>query len=214
MIPVISAILPCFGRPQRTWRMLQCCLSQSLKGWELILIGDACPDFQNIMQSREFQEWKEKFYRRGNSLFTMNLASNRGGHGAHIVNVGIRIARGKYFCWLNNDDMVHAEHLQFYYQVIQNEKGNVDFMYCPTLINSPEGFDIRYPELKFGSVGHSELVVNTKFLRTMPAHRPEYGQDWQVIEEMMKSGSGKKGNPPFPTYMVMSTPRYPETGID
>lgn len=215
--------MPCYGRPTRTVRMLRCLAAQTMTNFELVLIGDACPIFQTLIESSWFKEWKYEFKRRGNHLFYMNLAKNRGGHGADAVNIAIGIARGKYFCWANNDDMLQPEHMQFYYfSISKYEKVGLcsyfnsrpDFVYNQTLINSDDGFSIRYPELKFGSCGHSELVVNTKFLQKMPAHEPVYGQDWKLIDNMQRAGKGFRGDILFPTYMVMSTPRYQEQGID
>ncbi len=189
----------------------------------MILIGDACPVFKELIETRWFKHWGRDFKKAGNHLFCINLATNRGGHGAGAVNFAIKIARGRYFCWANNDDMLMPEHIQFYYYSISKYEEfppgtgsfcRPDFVYNPTLINSDDGFDIRYPELKFGSCGHSELVVNTKFLRQMPDHEPIYGQDWKLIENMQRAGRGIKGDILFPTYMVMSTPRYQEQGID
>ena len=148
----------------------------------------------------------------------MNLPARKGGHGAGAVNVAIKTARGKYFCWANNDDMLHPEHMEFYHRsiAIYNQRQiEVDFVYNRTLVNSESGFDIRDPQLKFGSCGHSELVVLTEFLRKMPEHKPVYGQDWDLIESMICAGGrSRKGDTVFPTYMVMSTPRYQEQGID
>lgn len=218
MKPVVTIVMPCFGRPMRTVRMLNCLADQTMKNFELVMIGDNCPDFRDLILSSWFQEWRREFLSKGRHLFYMNLKTRRGGHGAGAVNTAIRVACGKYICWANNDDMLYPEHIEYYHRSIacfNAKEMQVDFVYNNSLVNGESGFEVREPVLKFGSCGHSELIVATDFLRKMPAHQPVYGQDWKLIQDMISAGGrSRKGDVPFPTYMVMSTPRYQEKDID
>jgi len=60
---------------------------------------------------------------------------------------------------------------------------------------------IRETELKFGSIGHSEIIVRTDFLPNF-SQKPEYGHDWELIKHIIDSGAliQKSNNPP--TYIV------------
>lgn len=213
----MSVCVPCAGRPQRTRRLLYHLQSQTMKNFELLLVGDACPDFQEMIQSEWFNEWKTNFCDSGRRLVFYNLPQKGGGYGAAAINWAISQATGKYTCFIGNDDIVIPEHCQFYYTSIAGPGiySRIDFVFNKTMLNSGHGFFERDPSLKFGSVGHSELVIRTDFLKIMPPHGPEHGHDWNLIKNMISS-SGKyhKGSTPFPTYYVMGTDDYREQGID
>jgi glycosyltransferase involved in cell wall biosynthesis len=217
MVPEISICMPCYGRPQRTRRMLECLNAQTMSNFELLLIGDGCPDFQQMIQSDWFFSWEKRFLKKKNKLVYCNLQVNHNDYGAEALNIGIWQAKGRYFCFANNDDIVAAEHIEFYCKAMKNlSRVDPDFVYTKTLINSPRGFFERDPELRFGCVGHSELIIKTELLRKMPPYEPTYGHDWKMVENMMVvSRCYKKAiNIPFPTYYVMSVPDFRETDID
>ena len=208
----ITICLPCYGRPQRTWRMMECLFEQKYNNFQLFIIGDGCNQFEQMQFHPSFRSSVALMLRRGIDVIDYNFRKNKGGHGSHIINYCIKRATGKYFCWVNNDDIILKEHVGFYFNSIA--KTDCDFVYNPTMVNSQEGYDIRNPQLSFGQVGHAELVVKTEFLRRMPPHEPVYGQDWKLIEHMMKEGKHQKGETPFPTYYIASTPRWQEAGFE
>lgn len=211
--PLITIVLRSYGRPFRTQRMLECLNKQTINNIELIFFGDECKTFDAIVKSDWFDNWKADFKRKGNELFFMNNAIGGRDWGAKITNQAIQIARGHYFCFADNDDMLKPEHMEYYYKSIIREKA--DFVYNPVLVNGPDGMWRRVLDLHPGAVGHSELVIKTEFLKKMPKHQPVYGQDWILVENMM-SATDKylKGDPAFPTYCIMSTEKYPEPGME
>lgn len=211
-LPKVTICLRCYGRPLRTQRMLECLGAQTLEGFELIIMGDACPSFRQMIKSEWFYQWKRKFERNDNFLFYMNNAIGGRDYGAKVTNQAIRLARGPYFMFADNDDTVKPEHIEFYYKSIL--KAKTDFVYNPVLVNGPDGFWRRVLDLRCGCVGHAELIVKTDFLRKMPKHEPVYGQDWKLIENMMAAGTYVKGDPPAPTYCVMSIHNYQEPGFE
>lgn len=212
MQPDITICLPCYGRPYRTKRLFDCLIAQTKRNIELLIIGDSCANIMQLGYTFYFHELIKKFEKNGSKVIKHNLNTNSNSIGATPVNYGILIATGKYFCWANNDDIVKPEHADFYFNSIA--KTDCDFVYNQSMVNSAEGYALRDPHLSFGQVGHSELVVRTEFLKQMPPHEPVYGQDWKLIEHMMKTGKHQKGKTPFPTYYVASTPRWQEAGFE
>jgi hypothetical protein len=202
------------GRPQRTRRMFECLGAQTFEGFELLAIGDNCPEYQKLLRSSWFDSWKNDFYRRKNYLFAMNcIREHMPDWGAKVTNIAIKIARGKYFMFIDNDDKILPCHVEHYYKSIAGT--GYDFVANPTEVCvDPDNPWIRHPQWRYGGVGHGELIVNTKFLRQMQSHQPVYGQDWKLIEEMLQKGKGGIGQPPFPTYIVMSNPNKIETGYE
>lgn len=222
MNPAVTVCLRVFGRPARTRRILNCLAEQTMTNFELLAIGDRCPQFQDLIRSDWFDDWRRKFKIRGNHLFFMNCSNPhmQPDWGAYVTNVGIKIARGPYFMFLDNDDIILPQHVKYYHHSIHNMAAAIpppDFVYnnvmvCTGGLNGNK--QVRESHLAHGHVGHGELIVRTDFLRRMPPHQPVYGQDWRLIQEMMVRGRGIKGHEPEPTYYVMSTPGAPEQGME
>lgn len=215
--PLVTACLRSFGRPLRTRRMLECIAKQTFLDFELLFMGDGCPHFSELIKSTWFKDWEAGFKNGGHRVFHFNQAKPHNDWGAKVTNIAIRLATGNYFLFLDNDDMITPEHMDYYYRSIamyEREPVPADFVYNKTMVHNAGNRWVMEPELKMGSVGHGSLIVRTEFLKQQPAHQPVYGQDWLLIEQMMKTGRGVKGNILFPTYVVMSTPNQPESGME
>lgn len=208
----VTLSIACYGRPQRTRRIIDCVLAQTAKGWEALIIGDGCPVMQEIIDSRDYEAAQAEAERNGNRLVMVNLPMNMGGHGYHIHNTNIHQAKGAYFCLAANDDIILPEHLENY-TTFMEENPILDFAYFPSRL----GFNnsIRATVLSYGSIGHSELIVKTEFAKKMPPHGPEYGHDWTFISNLLDGGAKHQSAFWRPaTYIVMGTPACREAGID
>lgn len=206
----LTLSMPCFGRPQRTIRSINCIANQNVNGWEALVIGDGCPIMQDFIDSNYFAELVEECSNNGNDLYIDNALINKGGHGYDITNRNIMLATGKYFVFYANDDIILQNHFENYLSQIENT--DLDFVYFDSFV-APRN-SIRNAQLQYGSIGHSELIVKTDFLRRMPLHNQDYGHDWILIDNMIRKGRGKKAINASPTYYVMSLPDNKEKGID
>lgn len=213
--PLVTACLRSYGRPLRTRRMLECIFNQNFSGFEVLYMSDGCPHYDSIVKSDWFKEGEQKLRLNGNRIYSFNAASPGNDWGAKVTNTAIKMAMGKYFVFLDNDDKILPEHLQHYYSSISmHEKQGIDFVYNKMMIWNAGHKWVMEPKLEHGSVGHGSLIVRTGFLKIMPPHQPVYGQDWLLIQEMMKTGRSEKGNILFPTYYVMSNRNQPEPGME
>jgi glycosyltransferase involved in cell wall biosynthesis len=195
----VSISLPCYGRPKRTIRSIENICNQTINGWEALVVGDGCPIMQDYLDSNYFSDLIYESKKMGNILDISNLTENKGGHGYYITNMNIERAKGKYLTFFANDDEILPNHLESYLSGIENT--NYDFVYFDSFIEPYNGN--RIAELRFGGIGHSELIIKTEFLKKMPPHTPEYGHDWHLIDSMMKLSEGgysKSNNKP--TYIV------------
>ena len=207
----ISVSIPCFGRPQRTRRIINAVLDQNIDGWEALIIGDGCPVMQEIINSGEFKIQQDEAQKMGNRLILENLDKNYGGCGYEITNQNIQRANGKYFIFSANDDLILPNHFENYLSGIEDT--DYDFVYFNSYVEPYKS--IRDAQLYYAHIGHSELIVKTEYAKNMPPHPPEYGHDWLFIDNLMKGG-GKwaKAVDKEPTYIVKSVPVNREIGID
>lgn len=202
--------MPCFGRPQRTIRAVECIANQTINGWEALVVGDGCGVMASFIISNYFSDIVKDAKARGNNLKISNNAENKGGSGYYITNQNIQRAKGEYFVFYANDDVILPNHLENYLSEIDGT--DYDFVYFDSYVEPYGG--IRESSLRYGGIGHSELITRTDFLKKMPPHNAEYGHDWHLIEAMMNNGKHKKAvNKPY-TFIVKSVPAKREEGID
>jgi glycosyltransferase involved in cell wall biosynthesis len=206
----LTLSMPCYGRPERTIRSINCIANQTVNGWEALVVGDGCPVMQDFIDSNYFLDIQKDCEARGNDLYISNNLINKGGHGYDITNINIQLAMGKYFVFYANDDIILPNHFENY--LSQIEGTDLDFVYFDSFV-APRNAT-RIAELQYGRIGHSELIVRTDFLRQMPAHNEHYGHDWALIQSMMLNGKNKKAMNCPQTYRVMSLSDNREKGID
>jgi hypothetical protein len=207
----LTLSVPCYLRPQRTIRAIECIARQTANNWEALVIGDGCPVMQDYLDSDYFKDIISDCENKGNDLYISNNIANQGGHGFVITNTNIMVAVGNYFMFYANDDIIADNHFENY--LSQIEGTDLDFVYFNSFVKPTN--TIRNSSLQYGSIGHSELIIKTDFLRQMPLHNKEYGHDWSLIENMINAnGKNKKAIDSEPTYHVMSLSDNREIGID
>ena len=195
----LTLCVPCFARPQRTLRALDCVMNQDMDNWEAYFIGDNCPDYQKLYLNGDFRKYSEAAKEKGNHIFFENLPEHTGGWGYQVRNRIFKLANSEYTLFLDNDDMIKPNHFSTYYNAI-NDSDKSEFVYVDTWIEPIERK--RIAELKFGSIGHHEIIIRTDFLKQMPPQEAHYGHDWTLIENMINAGAKHKKVDIEPTYIV------------
>jgi glycosyltransferase involved in cell wall biosynthesis len=196
--PRITIVVPCYGRPARTRRIINNILAQDICNWEAFVIGDGCPQFENMINSLEVDFFKKKAAEGGSTLHCFNLQENRGGFGAYIVDYAIEHATGEYFVFAGNDDIILPNHFSHYLSEIQNT--DYDLVYYPTYVCPTN--TLRIPSLEGGRIGHSELILRTGLIKGIK-HTPEYGHDWDFIQQILsKLPKHKQAKSKEATYVV------------
>lgn len=201
--PKITISLPCFGRPERTIRSIECILKQNINNWEAFIMGDGCPHFQKLIDNRYLETIKRKQEKKGNIIHYFNNKINSGGHGYVLTNLAIQNAAGKYLVFYANDDIILKNHFENYLQIA---KTNHDFMYFDTWIDPIQ--QKRKAVLAPSQIGHSEIILRTDLAKRLKNHGAHYGHDWNFIEEMAKLGRGAKSKTDVITYHVMHVPSF------
>ncbi len=207
----LTISLPCYNRPQRTKRAIECIMNQNINGWEAIIGGDCCPNVQSLMESGYFRDLQQTCVQRGNTLIAYNLPTNNKGFGYAITNKNIQMASGKYFIFFANDDVIKENHFQNYLTPMEQDD-SIDLGIFPTLLEPFQG--VKPPMLLLGSVGHSQLIVKSELAKEVPPHSPNYDHDWVFIQNLIQVGANVKLFETEATYVVKSVPAKLEVGID
>jgi hypothetical protein len=207
----LTLSVPSYLRPQRTIRAINCIAYQTINDWEALVIGDGCPVMQDFLDSNYFKDVINECEGKGNDLIIRNNPINQGGHGFAITNHNIQLAQGDYFMFYANDDVIQPNHFENY--LSQIEGTDLDFVYFNSFVKPNNS--IRNSSLQYGSIGHSELIIKTEFLKQIPQHDAEYGHDWALIQNMINAGGkNRKSSLLEPSYYVMSLSDNREKEID
>jgi hypothetical protein len=199
----ITVSLPCFGRPLRTKRSIECIINQNINNWEAFIMGDHCPHFQELIDSGYLETIKQEQALKGNIIHYFNAEVNGGGCGYKLTNYAIQNATGKYFIFYANDDIIFEDHFSNYLEI---ENTDLDYMFFNSWID-PIG-KARNSTMAPSQIGHSEIVLTTELAKQLPEHLPIYGHDWEFISAMLKQGKGEKSKSNTLSYRVMHVPSF------
>ncbi len=202
----ITISIPCYGRPERTKRSIQCILDQDINGWEAFIMGDACPDFQKLIDSGYLQSIKEEQEKKGNIIHYFNADVNGGGCGYKLTNYAIQNATGKYLVFYANDDIILPNHFSHYLSEIENTE--YDLVYYNSHL-APLNGD-RNTILQISCIGHCDLIIKTDVAKKIKPHTEKYVHDWEFIYELSMIGKHKKAKSSETTYKVMRLGSEPE----
>jgi glycosyltransferase involved in cell wall biosynthesis len=207
----LTLCTPCYERPQRTLRALESVVEQDMNGWEAYFVGDACADFQKLLDTCAFDKYIEKAESNGNKIYAYNLPTHSGGWGFNVRNHIFSKAIGKYVLFMDNDDVILRNHFSLYYNSIQGT--DYDFAYLNTYLDQYK--HNRKSELQFGSIGHHEIIIRNDFLKRVPMQKSHYGHDWTLIEDMINLGAKSlKVNNIEATYIIKGVGEFRNDEID
>ena len=131
---LISIIIPYYKNSKEIKRALQGVFAQSYRAFEVIIVNDASPDWQEaepIINS--FKEVRLK---------TISHESNK--KGAAARNTGIKAAKGNYIAFLDADDEWLPNHLSNLMQVFNSE--TLDVIYTSCTVLSVNDFSYTVPK--------------------------------------------------------------------
>jgi glycosyltransferase involved in cell wall biosynthesis len=202
----LSIIIPCYQRPQRTLRILDCILSQSFYPYHCMFISDGCDSFHSQLSNGMFN----RSYDNRNKIEFIELDKHYGGWGYKARETGIDSSDSEYTIFVDNDDFILPNHFENYYNAIANT--DFDFVYLNSFVE-PNNC-IRHAELSYGSIGHSELIIKTSFLKKIPKPKDSYGHDFDLVMDMINAGAKHSKSFNNPTYIVKSIPNKIEPNID
>jgi glycosyltransferase involved in cell wall biosynthesis len=116
--PLVSIIIPTYNRSKILPRAVNSALNQSYKNLEVIIVDDASAD--NTSETvAGIKDARVRYVRHVNN---MGLSAAR--------NSGIKIARGKYINFLDDDDEIHRLKLEKQLNMFAQQAETVGIIYC------------------------------------------------------------------------------------
>ena len=117
--PMISVITPMYNAEKFLSTSINSVLNQTFKDFELILIDDCSTD-KTLEIAKSFSDSRIKILSTEKNLGNPGMARN----------IGLDVARGEYFYFVDADDAVLKNTLEILLDTVQ--KNNSDIVYCST----------------------------------------------------------------------------------
>ena len=105
--PLVSIVMPTHNRPEEIRIAIQSVWAQSWERWELIIVNDGGPDIAELVRALDPA-----------GRITYVRLPLPGGAGA-ARNTALRLARGKYVAYLDDDDWYDPDHLASLVEVLE-----------------------------------------------------------------------------------------------
>lgn len=112
---LVSVIMPTYNRPQQLRRAVESVLTQTYQDFEIIVINDA---------GEEVADWLTTL-RGSEKIIYVRHGTNRDRAAAR--NTGLRLARGKYIAYLDDDDRFLPDHLQTLVEFLESHEYRVAY---------------------------------------------------------------------------------------
>lgn len=124
----ISIVLPVYNGEKYLRQSLDSILAQSFTAWELIVVNDCSTD-STVEIVGEYAK-QDKRIRVINNPHNLRLPAS--------LNVGFKVAQGKYFTWTSDDNIFHPNALEKMWRVLENDK-KIGFVYAAMETIDEEG---------------------------------------------------------------------------
>lgn len=120
--PRVSVIIATYNRRRVLRYAIQSVLWQSMRDFELLVIGDGCTDDSGDVVASF-----------GDSRIHWQNLSQNSGHQSTPNNLGLKIARGKYIAYLGHDDLWHPKHLTKLTDALEFGGADIAFSVCENI---------------------------------------------------------------------------------
>lgn len=158
----ISIIVPVYRAEQYLNRCVESILAQTFTDFELILVDDGSPD--NCPQMCD--AWAEKDFRI-KVVHQVNFGQ------ATARNVGVNVSKSSYITFVDSDDAIHPQFLEFLYKAIKNN--NADISFCGDILGElPKFKNIDLDEAKVNCC----VMTEEKLIELFYSKRHMYGVVW------------------------------------
>ena len=113
--PLVSVIIPTYNRPERLIKAIQSVLDQTYRNVEVLVINDGGKEIEPLISALD-DSGRVKYVR---------LSKNQ--ERSHARNTGLRMARGKYVAYLDDDDRYYPHHIESLVSYLEKTGGHVAY---------------------------------------------------------------------------------------
>ena len=118
----ISVVLTTYKRPKQLRRAIESVMAQTFTDFELIVIGDKCPDMEQVLL-----DYTNEFPNHCSRIKWWNLYKNYNDLATTPRNYALkRLVNGQYIAYLDDDNWWTPEHLKLLYQSITKHTPNTN----------------------------------------------------------------------------------------
>jgi O-antigen biosynthesis protein len=146
-VPLVSAVIPTFNRPEETVRAVKSVIAQSYRNLEIIVVDDASTDATAAMVAK-LGDPRLRLHRQ---------RTNRGVAAAR--NVGIELSNGSYVAFLDSDDVWFPQKIARQLEVFSQDGEGLGMVYTGSETRTLRGMTQRTADLR-GDVFHALLRSN------------------------------------------------------
>lgn len=152
--PLVSVIVPTYNRPEMLVEAVRSILNQTYPHVEIIVVNDGGVEVEGVIH----------WLNRTGTITYVRHDRNRGLAAAR--NTGIRLARGKYLAYLDDDDLFYPEHVETLVTALENSPFRVaytDACQATQVLDRGRYVTVRR-EVNFShDFNRDELLVSNRF---------------------------------------------------
>lgn len=157
-MPLITVIIPTYGKPVFLEKSIISVLKQSFTDFELIIVDDNNPDTD---ERKETEKLLLTYLNIDKRIHYIKHEKNK--NGAVARNTGFAVAKGKFIALLDSDDEYFPKRLQKCYDVMVNAPHNVAGVYTGCEFRRSGKTYQRYDRVKDGNFLVETLACQFKF---------------------------------------------------
>ena len=183
--PLVSVIIPLYNTEKYIEKAINSVINQTYTNWQLIIIDDCSTDssleiVMNIRKSNKFSNEK---------MVIKRMTKNMGTYVA--LNIGLQLAKGKYFCVLGSDDMYIPEKLQIQIDEFTKNPNYVcvagKYIRKDLKGNICSDLDVSIEKMKTGTLGECTCLYSMSIIDKIGYYDcVRYGADTSFIWRLRK----------------------------
>ncbi len=150
-MPKVTVIMPVYNAEKYVEEAINSVLNQTFKGFELIIVNDCSTD--------NSKEVIEKTIANDNRVILIDLKENKGK--AHALNRALEVAKGKFICFLDADDIYFSDKLEQQIKFME-ENPDIDMIYGGAKYFADENIKLEREQTPILDTSDNNLFENLK----------------------------------------------------
>ena len=194
MNPVVTVVIPTYKRPDRVVRAVDSALNQTIGNVEVIVVDDNGKTSEFAAKTEEVL----KEYIKDKKI--IYLQNEKNGGGSHARNNGLRIAKGEFITFLDDDDEIAPDKLEKQINKLKEAGSEYSCVYTgyhrigesgqSTSDEKTEGSVYKYALARAIYVGSgSNLLIRTDIAREIGGYDESFrrNQDLEFMARLLKN---------------------------